>query len=227
VSAAASDAPTRAAAVGARRSAARTALVLGVLFAAAAGASLWFAVRARSLDTDALPVLATVPDFALTEASGRTITRQDLAGQPWVADLVFTQCAGICPIMTASMARLVKTSADLPQVRFVSVSVDPTRDTPEVLAAYAERFEADRSRWLFLTGEEAAIRKLAVDGLKLPVADGDPAQGEDEILHSQRFVLIDAQSRVRGTYDVRDQEAMFKLRGDLERLAAGDADVAS
>jgi protein SCO1/2 len=208
----------------ARRTAARTGLVLAVLFAVAAGSSLWFAVRAASVgEEEALPVIATVPDFSLTEASGRTVTRQDLAGRPWVADLIFTQCGGICPIMTESMSRLVASSADLPQVRFVSVSVDPERDTPEVLTAYADRVKADRARWLFLTGDEAAVRSLAVQGLKLPVADGDPTQGEDEILHSQRFVLIDAQSRVRGTYDVRDQEAMFKLRGDLERLAEADA----
>jgi len=209
--------------VGSRRTAGRTAAVLAVLFAVAAGASLWFALRARSLGQEELPVIATLPDFALTEASGRTVTRQDLVGHPWVADLVFTQCGGICPIMTASMSRLVESSSDLPEVRFVSVSVDPERDTPEVLTKYAERFGADRTRWLFLTGEEKAIRSLAIEGLKLPVADGDPAQGEDEILHSQRFVLIDAQSRVRGTYDVRDQEAMFKLRGDLERLSEDEA----
>lgn len=205
------------------RTAARTALVLAVLFAVAAGASLWFALGASHDAEEALPVLATVPDFSLTEASGRSITRQDLLGNPWVADLVFTRCGGICPIMTASMSRLVESTSDLPRVRFVSVSVDPTHDTPAVLTAYADRLNADRSRWLFLTGDEGAVRSLAVQGLKLPVADGDPAQGEDEILHSQRFVLIDAQSRVRGTYDVRDQEAMFKLRGDLERLARADA----
>ena len=199
-----------------RRSAGRTGLVVGVLFAVAATASLWFALRASEVEP--LPVLATVPDFSLTEASGRAVSRQDLAGGPWVADLVFTSCSGICPTMTSAMSRLVANSADLPQVRFVSISVDPERDTPETLTAYAERFKADRKRWLFLTGEQAAIRSLATEGLKLPLADGDPAQGEDPILHSQRFVLIDAQSRVRGTYDVRDQEAMFKLRGDMQRL---------
>lgn len=209
--------------VAGRRTAARTALVLGVLFAVASGASVWFAGRASRDAAEALPVLATVPDFSLTEASGKSVTRQDLVGNPWVADLVFTQCGGICPIMTASMSRLVASTSDLPGVRFVSVSVNPTYDTPAVLTAHAERLNADRRRWLFLTGEEAAVRNLAVQGLKLPVADGDPAQGEDEILHSQRFVLIDAQSRVRGTYDVRDQEAMFQLRADLERLALADA----
>lgn len=201
-----------------RRSAARTGLVVGLLFAVAACASLWFALHTRGIDEEPLPVIATVPDFALTEASGRTMSRQDLAGKPWVADLVFTHCAGICPTMSAAMSRLVANSSDLPQVRFVSISVDPANDTPEALTAYAERFKADRSRWFFLTGEPDAIRRLAVEGLKLPLADGDPSQGEDPILHSQRFVLVDAESRVRATYEVRDQEAMFKLRGDLQRL---------
>jgi protein SCO1/2 len=121
--------------------------------------------------------------------------------------------------MSAEMARLVAQSSSLADVRFVSISVDPERDTPEALTAYAERYKADRARWLFLTGDAQEIRRLAQEGLKLPVADGDPSQGEDEILHSQRFVLVDAESRVRGTYDVRDQEAMFQLRGDLRRLA--------
>lgn len=201
-----------------RGNARRTGLVLAFLVAVAAGGSLWLSLRTRSASDEPLPVLATVPEFSLTEASGRSVSRADLQGAPWVADLIFTNCGGICPTMTAEMSRLVKQSRDLPGVRFVSISVDPERDTPEALRAYAERYDADRSRWLFLTGEESDIRRLAVEGLKLPVADGDPSAGEDEILHSQRFVLIDGASRVRGTYDVRDQEAMFKLRGDVRRL---------
>ncbi|HEY8514266.1 MAG TPA: SCO family protein [Candidatus Binatia bacterium] len=206
-------------AAGARRSsAARTGLVLAALLLVAGGASLWFSVTARRASDEPLPVLSTVPDFSLIEASGRPITRQDLAGNPWVADLVFTHCAAICPMMTAEMSRLVQQSDDVPEVKFVSISVDPERDTPEVLTAYAERHGADRSRWLFLTGDETEIRRLALEGLRLPVADGNVAAGEDPILHSQRFVLVDAESRVRGTYDVRDPEAMLKLRGDLRRV---------
>jgi cytochrome oxidase Cu insertion factor (SCO1/SenC/PrrC family) len=202
-----------------RRTAARTGLVLGALLAVAAGASLWFSASVRDRGAAGLPVIATVPDFTLTEASGRAVSRDDLSGGPWVADLVFTSCGGICPLMSAEMARLVSQTSSLEGVHFVSISVDPERDTPEALTRYAERYEADRSRWLFLTGDEKEIRRLAQEGLKLPVADGDPSRGEDEILHSQRFVLVDAQARVRGTYDVRDQEAMFQLRGDLRRLA--------
>ncbi|MEW6272348.1 MAG: SCO family protein [Thermodesulfobacteriota bacterium] len=208
----------RPAAAARRRSAARTGLVLAVLLLAAAGTSWWLSVSARQGGGEPLPVLATVPDFSLIEASGRPITRRDLTGAPWVADLVFTHCAAICPTMTAEMSRLVRQSDDVTGAKFVSISVDPERDTPEVLTAYAERHGADRARWLFLTGDEKEIRRLALEGLKLPVADGDTAAGEDPILHSQRFVLVDAESRVRGTYDVRDPEAMLRLRGDLRRV---------
>jgi cytochrome oxidase Cu insertion factor (SCO1/SenC/PrrC family) len=210
----ASSPPSRArAGAGARR----TALWLVALLVVAAAGSLWMSASSRR-STKELPVIATVPDFSLTEASGRTVTRQDLAGAPWVADLIFTHCGGICPTMSAEMARLSQSSSDLP-ARFVSISVDPERDTPEALEAYAQRFGADRTRWLFLRGDIGAVKKLATDGFLVPVGEGDTSQTGDEIIHSQRFVLIDANSRVRGTYDVRDREAMLALRGDLRRVS--------
>ncbi|HZR79652.1 MAG TPA: SCO family protein [Candidatus Binatia bacterium] len=165
-----------------------------------------------------LPVIAEIPEFRLIEASGRPVTRADLAGKPWVADLIFTSCSGICPAMTQEMSRLAKHTADVPDLRLVSITVDPARDTPEKLTEYAARFGADRSRWLFLTGDDAVIRKLAREGLLLPVAEGDPSQGDEAILHSPRFALIDGRGRVRGSYDMRDAEAMLRLRGDVRRL---------
>ena len=104
--------------------------------------------------------------------------------KPWVVDLVFTHCGGICPTMTAAMSKLVQSSSALP-AQFVSISVDPKNDTPEVLTAYARALPGGPTRWLFLTGDErdpqARDRRA-----QLPLADGDPAQGEDAILHSQR-----------------------------------------
>jgi cytochrome oxidase Cu insertion factor (SCO1/SenC/PrrC family) len=100
----------------------------------------------------------------------------------------------------------------------VSISVDPARDTPEALEAYAQRFGADRTRWLFLRGDMTAVKKLAAEGFLVPVGESEGETG-DEIIHSQRFVLIDGNSRVRGTYDVRDSEAMLALRGDLRRVS--------
>lgn len=165
-----------------------------------------------------LPVISQLPDFHLTEASGRPVSRADLVGRPWVADLVFTTCADICPTMTQEMARLQKQTQDVSSVHLVSISVDPEHDTPAKLGEYAARFGADRSRWLFLTGDNAEIRKLANDGLRLSVVDGDRAQGDQPVVHSPRFALIDSQAQVRGSYDVRDPEAMLRLRGDLRRL---------
>lgn len=187
------------------------------LLAALAGV-LWLANATLKRAEVPLPVLARVPEFELIEASGEKQTLADLRGTPFVADLIFTSCAGICPRMTREMATLRASVRDVPGLRFVSFSVDPATDTPEVLRDYASRFVDDRSGWLFLTGENATIRRIAAEGFLLPVQDGDPSRGDEAVLHSSRFVLVDAEGRVRGTYDVRDAEAMLALRGDLRRL---------
>ena len=124
----------------------------------------------------------------------------------------------MCPRMTKEMATLRKSVADVPDVRFVSFSVDPETDTPAVLREYAARFTEDRSGWLFLTGDQASIRRVAAEGFLLPVQDGEVARGDEAIVHSSRFVLVDSDGRVRGTYEVNDAEAMLALRGDLRRL---------
>lgn len=177
-----------------------------------------FASILNSDEQEPLPVIATLPEFSLVEASGETIQRDDLAGHPWVADLVFTHCAGICPRMTAEMGRLERQTDDLPDLKFVSISVDPERDTPQVLREYAERVGARRARWLWLTGERDTIWKLSSEGFLLPLAEGNPAMGDDDIIHSQYFVLLDGGARIRGVYDIRDSEAMLKLRGDIRRV---------
>lgn len=197
---------------------ASAAIRVGAPLLAALAGVLWLANATLKRAEVPLPVLAQVPDFELVEASGEKQTLADLRGQPFVADLIFTSCAGICPRMTREMAALRASVRDVPGLRFVSFSVDPATDTPEVLRDYASRFVDDRSGWLFLTGENATIRRIAAEGFLLPVQDGDPSRGDEAVLHSSRFVLVDAEGRVRGTYDVRDAEAMLALRGDLRRL---------
>jgi protein SCO1/2 len=167
------------------------------------------------------PVLGTVPEFTLTNRDGRTVRSADLAGSPWIADFVFTRCPASCPMMTSRMARLV---AELPAdagVRFVSFSVDPEHDTPEVLQRYAASFKAP-ARWLFLTGDGRQIYRLSQEGFKLGV-DANPQAGGDEtaepILHSTRFVLVDGEGRIRGYYDAFDAESMKGLTRDLEAIA--------
>ena len=167
-----------------------------------------------------LPIFGAVPDFALTNRDGRTVTRADLAGAPWVADLVYTRCVLICPALSLRMQRLDR---DLPPgVPLVSFSVDPDYDTPERLAAYAAAHQAT-DRWLFLTGDRDAIHRLARDGFKLAVdvvpAGEAPSPGE-AIIHSDRFVLVDGEGRIRGYFDPFDAGELEKLERAVNELGA-------
>jgi protein SCO1/2 len=165
------------------------------------------------------PVLGQVPAFALTNRNGRPVTLASLAGEPWIADFVFTRCAASCPMMTARLARLGKELPPGKTVRRVSFTVDPAHDTPEVLARYAASFQAP-SNWFFLTGPEADLHRLSREGFKLAidVPKGDPGSSVEPILHSTRFVLVDGQGQIRGYYDGEDEEAMKRLVGDLRTL---------
>jgi cytochrome oxidase Cu insertion factor (SCO1/SenC/PrrC family) len=164
------------------------------------------------------PVLSEVPDFTLTAQDGSTLTREDLLGAPWVADLVFTRCVLACPVMSGKMAILDR---ELPEgVRLVSITVDPEHDQPAVLAAYADKFGAS-DRWLFLTGPRDQIAQLAGEGLRLgydPNPPLVPLEPGDNIYHSTRFVLLDDQARVRGYYETTEGDEMDALRRDLGAL---------
>lgn len=91
-------------------------------------------------------------------------------------EFFYSSCPDVCPLQSARMAHLQRDLADQPDVRLVSISVDPEHDTPEVLRDYAQRFGADPERWLFLTGDKVAIHRLARDGFHLSVADPAAAQ---------------------------------------------------
>jgi cytochrome oxidase Cu insertion factor (SCO1/SenC/PrrC family) len=118
-----------------------------------------------------LPVYGAVPNFALIDQLGRAIRRVDLEGKVWLASFIYTHCPDECPLMTAEMAQLHSDLAHRVDLRFVSISVDPERDTPTVLAQYAERFNANPDRWLFLTGDKVAIYRLAREGFRLGIVD--------------------------------------------------------
>ena len=169
----------------------------------------------------AIPDYGPVPAFSLTERSGRTVTLADLKGDVWIGDFIFTTCPGPCPLMTAQMKRLQDELQGKPNVRLVSVTVDPETDTPAVLSRYADSFGANHQRWLFLTGTRQAIQSLARDGLHLTVeintgVSAIPGQGP--IVHSTRFVLVDQRGELRGYYDSDDNDSMQQLLHDVDRL---------
>jgi protein SCO1/2 len=152
--------------------------VLALALAGVVGAAVWTwqGVRPEFGGSDDRPLeglklFGTVPDFSLIERHGRRVTLADLRGKVWIANFIYTHCTDTCPLQSAQMARLQEELRGEPDVRFVSITVDPELDNSKVLSEYADRFGADRDRWLFLTGEKRALYALAVGGFRLSVAD--------------------------------------------------------
>lgn len=180
-----------------------------------------------------------VPAFFLTERSRRQITRDDLRHHVSVIDFIYTECTETCPTQSLHMSQLERDFVNARDLRFVSITVDPRHDTPEVLARYAERHHAD-DRWWFLTGDQHAIYCLAKDGFRLGVVDSSTTQPEPcggtlgfgpsaawashgskgLIMHSARFVLVDRQARIRAYHLTNDVDALAKLKANLRRLLA-------
>lgn len=151
-----------------------------------------------------LPVISQVADFALTNQSGAVVTLADLRGKVWVADIIFTRCAGPCPRLTRQMESLQAALPAGSTAQLVTLTTDPEFDTPEVLQRYAARFNANPARWHFLTGTKLQIAALAVDNLKLAAVEIPPEKrtnADDLFIHATLFVVVDKQGRMRGAFE--------------------------
>ncbi len=190
------------------------------------GTFLWLKLAPKSVHRssevqplEGLGRYGAVPEFSLVERGGKNVTRADMRGKVWIADFIYTNCEDTCPIQSAAMAKLQARFGNHHELRLVSFSVDPERDTPLALARYAERFKADAAGWLFLTGDKEEIARLVQLGFRLSAAaltDGDSK--ETVIIHSPRFVLVDKNSEIRGYYDSRDGTALERLSKDVTTL---------
>lgn len=160
-----------------------------------------------------------VADFEFTECRGGTVSKKDLLGKPWLASFIFTRCAGTCPRITASMRELQRDLRDA-DVRFVSFTVDPEFDTPEVLRKYAEEHRAEEGRWLFLTGDQGATYQLIWKSFKLPVKEitGPERTPGFEILHSNNIMLVDERGVVVGKYDGTNEVEVARLRRRVREM---------
>ncbi len=180
----------------------------------------------REVVVEVPSVLGRVGDFELVNRDGARVDSADLRGEPWVADFIFTRCALSCPRLTSLMIRL---GEEAPGVRRVSFSVDPEHDTVPVLADYAESYGVRDPDWLFLTGGREEVEALVIERFMLPIVSEPPpelARPEEPILHSNRFVLVDAAGAIRGYYEVTDPTDFGKLLVDLAALG-GDRDSRS
>ena len=191
------------------------------------GTALWLRLGPHtqrvggSVDSAAgLNQYGSVPDFTLTERNGSSVDLSRLRGKIWIADFIYTTCTDTCPLQTAMMAKLQQEYAGKPQVQFVSFTVDPERDTPQVLARYADKHQAGAARWYFLTGQRDRIIRLIQQGFHLAVAAA-PVDQVGMIPHSPRFVLVDKEAHIRGYYDSRELEAFARLKNHIDILLKG------
>ena len=180
------------------------------------GLLLWLRhIEVNALRQRAVSSYGTVPSFQLINQNGQPFGSAQLSGKIWIADFVYTTCPGPCPMISSRMSELQK-PLEKTDVHLVSFSVDPEKDTPQVLRGYADKLQADPKRWDFLTGTKSAIYKLSHDGFKLAVSDGSGEQGIP--VHSTRMVLVDRHRNIRGYYDATEADAITKLVADTSHL---------
>ena len=174
----------------------------GLAFGCAVLAGLLaFVNHAKSLQ---IPVIGPVADFTLTNQAGNVTTLADFTNHVWVADIIFTRCAGPCPRMTTQMKSLQDALPADSNVRLVTLTTDPENDTSEVLSRYAKHYGADTNRWTFLTGTKTEIAGLAAGGLKLssmPVKAAEQKDAADLFIHTTIFVVVDKHAQLRSFFE--------------------------
>lgn len=183
------------------------------------------------------PVFQTLPDFTLTADDGQPFSRHQLDGKVWVADFVFTRCAGACPLLSQKMEKIQRRTRNLGPSAFqqVSFSVDPENDTPAALYAYARRFHANPRGWHFLTGPMPEVQAAITGAFKIYFGHERPAgqvQKEQDksffdLVHGEQLVVVDQRARIRGYYEANDA-GIDQLVADVALLVnAPDAALAN
>jgi protein SCO1/2 len=168
------------------------------------------ALRQRTVST-----YGTVPPFQLINQNGQPFGLAQLHGKIWIADFIYTTCPGPCPMISSRMSELQK-PLEKTDIHLVSFTVDPLKDTPEVLRGYAEKLQAQPGRWDFLTGPRSTIYDLSKSGFKLAAFDHSEETGLP--VHSTRMVLVDRHGVIRGYYDATEPDAVTKLLADTNHL---------
>jgi cytochrome oxidase Cu insertion factor (SCO1/SenC/PrrC family) len=184
------------------------AIVIACVILALLGVARYVALM-RAMPPPATPASAEdvdsglVGDFSFTERGGKTVSRDDLKGKVWIASFIFTCCTTQCPQIASTMAQLNQELAGEPDVRLVSFTVDPERDTPPKLKQYADQYGADAQRWLFLTGDRDQLHQVLQQGFHVTAMPNPGGGSGNEFLHDFHLVLVDRRGHIRGYFDGR------------------------
>ncbi len=161
-----------------------------------------------------------IADFSFVNQNGKTITQKDYEGKIYVADFFFTTCGSICPIMTTNMIDVQKAFLNNPRVMILSHTVTPEIDSVPILKKYALEKGVIDSKWNLVTGDKKDIYSMARKSY-LAVKLGKPSELYD-MVHTENFVLVDAEKRVRGFYDGTKKEEIKRLIEDINWLLEND-----
>ena len=164
----------------------------------------------------------TIADFSLTNQNGKTVTQKDYEGKIYIADFFFTTCPTICPIMTKNMATIQEDVKEDDDILLLSHSVTPDIDSVAQLKKYALEKGVIDAKWNLVTGDKKQIYELARKSYLAVLTDGDG--GPFDMIHTENFILVDKERRIRGFYDGTNTEEIEKLMEDLEILKASYKD---
>ena len=154
-----------------------------------------------------------IADFSLTDQAGETVSNNDFENKIYVADFFFTTCPSICPKMTASLSELSDFYKNDNDIMFLSHSVTPVKDSVPVLADYAEEYKVDYNKWKLVTGDKKHIYELARRSYFAVTTEGDG--GVKDFIHTENFILVDKERKIRGFYDGTSAEDMERLKSDV------------
>ena len=196
-------------------------LWVAILATAAVGYGGWWAYQRLAVDPLRFPegtertakpaagfLAGKKPNFSLTERSGKSFDSKSLTGNVWVVTFFYTSCPGPCLRQNQALKK-VQEELEGRDIHFVSITCDPTIDTPATLQKYAAQFGADSERWLFLTGQFDSIKGIAQKQFLLPL---------DKQSHSERAIVIDHRGEIRDVFDTLDTDDMKRMTRTLIEL---------
>ena len=186
-----------------------------IFFVAAVSGTLFIIVSIGlfrwEINRQPLPFYGQVQDFHLIDSSGKEFQLKQLRGKVWAAAFIFSTCGDVCPMMTKHMAALHRSYALRNDVAFVSITVNPEYDSPQILNQYAKKYNADANKWHFLTGPREMITELMLNSFKM-------GSKEEIIFHSTKFALVDRNGYIRGYYDGASPDEINQLFKDIARV---------
>lgn len=201
----------------------KTAIFLLVFFIALATVFV-IVTRDDVQKPEKLPILGAnsghhIQPFSFINQEGDTTTLEDVKGKILVVEYFFTTCKGICPKMNENMSKVYQAYRGNSDIMILSHTVDPLKDTVEAMKAYSLRFDADPDQWLFLTGDKKELYDIARYSYLVTASDDTATVDiQSDFIHTDRFMLVDKDGYIRGSYIGTDEGEVNQLIGDIQKL---------